>query len=661
MLRRRRQFYSKLLFFGALASKAVIQRSKVIVSDTRTKKVRIESEINTCTSQLLELTNEEQITSIKKWCSEAAEKASLETRTRQKQKFDRLKEKRENGSLDPKRVVKNISSRSLSTDEEKVLALGLNFAVAPKHIPYRDIIAATETTARQLASDHAQLLREGVSQALSRARPPKSNLDKGMHRAIKDLRGDDNIVILPADKGNATVVMDRTEYTMKMNRMLEDVTYTRLKRDPTSRIETKVGKMLKSLEGRGHMSDKERRYLTPQCSSPPQMYGLPKIHKPDIPLRPIVSAIGSPTYLLAKMLAGILAPLAGKTDTFVKNSSHFADMVKNIDLHQEDTLISFDVTSLFTKVPIEEALQVISTRLTQDDTLEDRTAIPIADICALTELCLRSTYFSFDATFFEQVEGAAMGSPLSPIVANLYMEAFEERALKSAVQRPRVWLRYVDDTFVIWPHGEDELDTFHNHLNNQHPSIQFTMEKESNGRIPFLDVLVERKEVRLSTKVYRKSTHTDRYIHFDSYHHPQVKSGVISCLRNRAEKICDQEHLGTEMAHLRKTFKVNGYPYGLISKTLKKQNHHQHPLQDDTTDQEKPKLLYLPYIRQTSEHIQRVCKRIGVKTVFRSSGTLRGSLMKVKEPRPPLLKKGVVYKVPCMDCSKAYIGETGGV
>ena len=93
-------------------------------------------------------------------------------------------------------------------------------------------------------------------------------------------------------------------------------------------------------------------------------------------------------------------------------------------------MISFDVTSLFTKVPIEEALQAVSTRLTQDDTLEDRTAIPIADICALTELCLCSTYFSFDAMFFEQVEGAAMGSPLSPIVANLYMEAFEERALE---------------------------------------------------------------------------------------------------------------------------------------------------------------------------------------------------------------------------------------
>jgi len=78
-----------------------------------------------------------------------------------------------------------------------------------------------------------------------------------------------------------------------------------------------------------------------------------------------------------------------------------------------------------------------------------------------------------------------MGSPLSPVVANLFMKAFEERALESAVLRPRIWLRYVDDTFVLWPHGEDKLDAFHNHLNAQHQSIQFTMEKESDGRIPF--------------------------------------------------------------------------------------------------------------------------------------------------------------------------------
>ena len=89
-----------------------------------------------------------------------------------------------------------------------------------------NIIAATESIARQLDSDKAKQLRIGVSEALSRARTPQSNLDKGMHRAIKALQKDTNIVILPADKGNATVVMDRTEYVSKMTLMLEDRTYT---------------------------------------------------------------------------------------------------------------------------------------------------------------------------------------------------------------------------------------------------------------------------------------------------------------------------------------------------------------------------------------------------------------------------------------------------
>ena len=554
-----------------IARKASESLLRALISDIRLKRVQIEREINTCSSQLRDLTCKDRVTRIEKWCTEAAEKTSLETATRQKQKFERLRKRREDWTLDPERVVKNMSNRTLFEDEEKVLALGLNFAVAPKHIPYRDI-SATESTARQLDPEKAKQLRVGVSQALSRARPPKSNLDKGLHRAARDLREDTSIVILPADKGNATVVMNRTEYVSKMNQMLEDPTYTKLKKDPTIKIETRVGKELRSLQDGGYISRKERKYLTPQCSNPPQIYGLPKIHKDNTPLRPIVSAIGSPTYLLAKMLAGILTPLAGSTNSFVKNSPEFAQ-VRNIDLQQDETLVSFDVVSLFTRVPIDDALQAISSHLTQDDTLEDRTAIPVPDICRLTELCLRSTYFMFDSTFFEQVEGAAMGSPLSPVVANLFMEAFEKRALESAVLRPRLWLRYVDDTFVLWPHSAEELDAFQDRLNSQHPAIQFTMEKESDGKIAFLDVLVERKGSKLSTGVYRKKTHTDRYINFQSYHHPRVKSGVISCLKNRAMRVCDDEHLKMEMIHLKRTFRVNGYPPSVISRSLQHQTH----------------------------------------------------------------------------------------
>ena len=130
----------------------------------------------------------------------------------------------------------------------------------------------TEATARQLDADSAKKLRIGVSGALHTAKPPSSNLDKGMMKALKELRIDEEIVILPADKGNVTVVMDKSEYTTKMNKMHVDETYRELKRDPTSREATKIAKKLRELERKGYISDKEKRFLTPQCSQPPQIY-----------------------------------------------------------------------------------------------------------------------------------------------------------------------------------------------------------------------------------------------------------------------------------------------------------------------------------------------------------------------------------------------------
>ena len=131
-------------------------------------------------------------------------------------------------------------------------------------------------------------------------------------------------------------------------------------------------------------------------------------------------------------------------------------------------MASFDVVSLLTRIPVDEALQVISRRLQQD---KDRTSIPIADICALVDLCLKSTYFQFGESFYEQVEGAGMGSPLSPIVANIFMEDFETRALDTSPKKSKMWHRYVDDVFIIWTNFDRLLEEFHQHLNRQNPSI----------------------------------------------------------------------------------------------------------------------------------------------------------------------------------------------
>jgi hypothetical protein len=113
----------------------------------------------------------------------------------------------------------------------------------------------------------------------------------------------------------------------------------------------------------------------------------------------------------------------------------------------------------------------------------------------LLEVCLKTTYFQVDDKFFQQKDGMAMGSSLSPIVSNIFMVHFEKLALDSAQYRQS--LRYVDDTFMVWPHGSEQLQNFPNHLNSSRPSIQFTMELESDSAIPFLDVLVIRKGTTL--------------------------------------------------------------------------------------------------------------------------------------------------------------------
>ena len=281
-------------------------------------------------------------------------------------------------------------------------------------------------------------------------------------KAIRNLYADQNILILPADKGNATVIMKTEDYNNKIKELLDPNTYKKLKRDPTDSIVRKTNSLVKasSIE-----PDIQKRIIQSEAL-PPRMYGLPKIHKANVPLRPIVSAIGSPTYNIAKHLTTMIQPLIGQTDSYIRDSAHFIEKIAPLTVKPDDLLVSFDVVSLFTMVPIDESLQLIKNHFPED-------------ICALFHHCLKTTYFQYNEEFYEQTDGVAMGSPLSPVIANFFMEKFEQKALNSAQKKPSCWYRYVDDTFVIWSHGREELDEFLKYLNSIHPKIQFTMEIEN--------------------------------------------------------------------------------------------------------------------------------------------------------------------------------------
>ena len=165
----------------------------------------------------------------------------------------------------------------------------------------------------------------------------------------------------------------------------------------------------------------------------------------------------------------------------------------------------------------------------------------------LVGLCLRSTFFGFQGELYEQTCGVAMGSPLSPIIDNLFMEKFEPKALSTTHSKPEWWSRYVEDTFFIWAHGKEELEKFVHHLNKQSNSIKSTMEMGDSHCLPFLDTMIIRKQDRgISHKMYRKKTHTEQYLHTLSHHHPQQKMGVMNTLITRAIRISDTEQLEAE-------------------------------------------------------------------------------------------------------------------
>ena len=149
-----------------------------------------------------------------------------------------------------------------------------------------------------------------------------------------------------------------------------------------------------------------------------------------------MSCRGSITYRVAKELVYIIKPLVGKSPYHLKNMHHFVQQIQNKRLEPGEVMTSYDVKALFTCVPVEPSIHIVQQKLTQHPTLQQRTSMSIQNIVTLLEFCLKNTYFLFQGKYYEQVQDAAMGSPISPLIANLFMEEFEVKALSTFSHSP---------------------------------------------------------------------------------------------------------------------------------------------------------------------------------------------------------------------------------
>ncbi|CAH8591236.1 unnamed protein product [Schistosoma mattheei] len=228
-------------------------------------------------------------------------------------------------------------------------------------------------------------------------------------KALKELRTGKDTVIVPADKGRTTVIMDKEEYVEKAEELIEyKSAYKLMDINPVKRLDNRISKTLNKLIKAGEITKQDQWRMKSNGPVLPRFYSRPKIHKPNIPLHPIVALPGTPTYNLSREISRILKHLVDSANHSIKSPKQFLDQIKNIKTNDDELMISFDVTVLFTSNELNLVKETLSLLLTNDAHLAKYTKLQSQSLLELIDLCL-TTYFQFNNKIYEQIKGTPMG------------------------------------------------------------------------------------------------------------------------------------------------------------------------------------------------------------------------------------------------------------
>ena len=302
-------------------------------------------------------------------------------------------------------------------------------------------------------------------------------------------------------------------------------------------------------------------------SNAPRLYGLAKTHKEDVPLRPVLSMVGSSYYALSAQVAKWLSVLPESrinvsTEQIVKE-------IKNLKMAENEILISFDVSSLYTNVPVDESIKDAADML-----YSGRCETPSVDketFIELTKLAVKNIIMSTHDGYFMQVDGLAMGSPVSPLLANIWMSKFDLILKEKGVQ---LYKRYVDDIITIIDRNTvDEILAF---LNGLHKNLKFTHEcEDATGSIPFLDMKLHHDGENLTSSWYVKPSNSGLLLNYHALAPNKYKRAVIRSYVHRIFNSCSNwKYFHKGLAEAKCFLLNNQYPASfyepVIHQTLEK-------------------------------------------------------------------------------------------
>ena len=378
-------------------------------------------------------------------------------------------------------------------------------------------------------------------------------------------------------------------------------------------------------------------------------------------MRPILSATGTYNFNLGKWLEEKLKPLSVNkyiiTDVF-----DFADEIRSSPMNEEDILVSYDVTALFTNVPLSETIDILVDKAFTNDWFNQTYDLNLEkeELTHLLEVATTNQLFQFDGQLYEQTDGVAMGLPLGPLMVNVFMCHLQDKLACNGMV-PSLYKRYVDDTLARMPNTDAAAD-FLATLNGLHPSLKFTMELPSENTIPFIGIQIIKNGTELETRVYRKPINTGLLLHFQSHVDKRYKTGLLKTMLHRAHALSSTtEAFNEECAKLRSIFSRLDYPIGLVNSTI---NMFILSKPEKKIDDVNTIRIVLPFKDQIAANAVRrqlrdLSRKICVtwQPIFVSKKLEQD--LKPKEIKPSIVNRQCfVYKFACDLCDADYVGYT---
>ena len=577
----------------------------------------------------------------------------------------------------PENTVLNFSSSSFDDKTLSVLKQGLKAPILPRndiHIPIQVQLERilyilgnsvhknhTNSIGNSLNDFHRRIVQMNSS-------PPQ----REFRNLIKTLRKRSDVKICRFDKGNGIAILDSSDYLRKLHSIIDDTTkFVEIQQDESDlkchhtviKENSRMGDILKK-EVKPVIDDLTFSKINKRGGQPAKLYGVAKVHKPNIPVRPIIASFDTVNYELGKYLNRFITPVIPKQYTVQKNSDLLTDL-RSYKFTDDSILVSFDVESLFTNVPLEETIN-IAANLVYDKN-ENKPPFPKNTFIKLLRLAT-SNLFLFDGKLYRQKDGLAMGSPLAPTLSNLFMGVLECKHLKSKHSKNvKFYRRFVDDLALIFE-NENDIVSFFNYANSWHPNIKFTKEIGQKN-IPFLDINIDITNNELTTDVYRKPTYTGLILNYKALCPNHWKTGLLFTLLHRAYEVCSNWVIfHKEIGRLTEIFKQNGYPVSFIHRQVRKflsEKFNNSPNFVTDNFELSRHIIMIPYVgiqsiifkKKLKQHLKRISHNFTISCVFFTNKL--GSCFSLKDVTPLPLRAGVVYKFVCeVDPRFSYIGKT---